>query len=172
MGRLRTTLAALGVIAAVSAAPAGAQQDPRAAPAPGSGLASLRIYNASVSVPDLDRAIGWYRDVLGFREESRVRFSPQVEIAMVEKNGFRIEFLKVADQRPYEPLVQDPPEHLRVLGIKNLVFRVDDLAAADAELKAKGVALLWESRPFPEAKSKVTMFRDPFRQLVTLWQLL
>lgn len=142
------------------------------APAKDRGLRTLRPYNISVSVPNLDEAINWYRDKLGFKLESRVRFSPEVEIAMIELNGFRIEFLQVANSRKLDALHRDPPEHLRILGIKNIVFLVDDLSVADAELKAKGVKLLWESRSFKEANAKVTMFRDNNDNLVTLWQLL
>lgn len=135
------------------------------------GLKTLRPYNISVSVPDLDAAINWYRDKLNFQLESRVRFSPEVEIAMIELNGFRIEFLQVANSNKLDALHRDPPEHLRVLGIKNIVFLVDNLSVADAELKAKGVKLLWESRSFKEANAKVTMFRDNNDNLITLWQL-
>jgi hypothetical protein len=83
------------------------------------------------------------------------------------KNSPRLRFL-IHHPEPVnlEPDRKDPPFHLQIAGLRNLVFFVDDIAAADAELKAKGVDLMWESNFLPHLGTKVTAFRDMDGNLV------
>lgn len=136
------------------------------------GLATLKVYNVAMSVPNIDETVEWYEDKLGFRLEERRRrlASTGADVAIIEKNGFRIEFLQVPNSTRLDALHADPPAHLNTLGVKNLVFLVDDLAATNAELKSKGVNVIWESRVFPEIGATTTFFRDNNDNLVVIWQ--
>lgn len=134
------------------------------------GLETLQIFNVAISVANLDESIEWYQDKLGFRLQSRRRVSTGIEIALIEKKGFFIDLIYIAGSENVEGNPQDPPDHLKVQGLRNLVFWVDDLQAANAELKSKGVQLIWESRYIPEVKTSVTNFRDNNGNLIAIWE--
>ncbi len=134
------------------------------------GLESLRIFNVALSVPNIDTGIKWYSDALGFSLKQRRKVSTGIEIALIEKNGFFIDLIQIADSNNIEGTPKDPPQHLLVQGLRNIVFYVDNLKAVDAHLKSKGIKLMWESRYIPEIKTSVTNFRDPFGNLVAIWE--
>jgi catechol 2,3-dioxygenase-like lactoylglutathione lyase family enzyme len=134
------------------------------------GLATLQIYNVAISVPDIDKSVQWYEDKLGFRLQNRQNVSTGIEIALIEKNGFFIDLIHISGSENLEGNPKEPPEHLSVQGLRNLVFWVDDLQATDAELKSKGVQLIWESRFIPEVKTSVTNFRDNNGNLIAIWE--
>jgi len=134
------------------------------------GLGSLQIFNVAISVSSLDESIQWYEDKLDFQLKNRRKVSTGIEIALIEKNGFYIDLISIANSRNIEGKPKDPPQHLEIQGLRNLVFWVDDLKAADAQLKAKGVRLIWESRYIPEVGTSVTNFRDNSGNLIALWQ--
>ncbi|MBD2463631.1 VOC family protein [Oscillatoria sp. FACHB-1407] len=137
---------------------------------PGEGLETLQIYNVAISVANLDESIEWYEDKLGFQLENRRNVSTGIEIALIEKNGFFIDLIYIAGSENVEGNPQDPPDHLKVQGLRNLVFWVDDLQATDAELKSNGVQLIWESRYIPEVGTSVTNFRDNNGNLIAIWE--
>lgn len=134
------------------------------------GLNTLTIFNVALSVPNIDESIAWYSDKLGFQLKQRRKVSTGIEIALIEKNGFFIDLIAITDSKNLESNPQDPPAHLKVQGIRNLVFWVDDLKATDAQLKAKGVKLIWESRFIQEIGTSVTNFRDNNGNLIAIWQ--
>lgn len=110
------------------------------------GLATLRVYNVAISVPDIDQTVKWYEDKLGFKLQNRRKVSTGIEIALIEKNGFYIDIIRIANSKNVEGTLKDPPDHLSIQGLRNIVFWVDNLKATDAQLKARGVPLIWESR--------------------------
>lgn len=134
------------------------------------GLETLQIYNVAISVANLDESIAWYADKLGFQLKNRRNVSTGIEIALIEKNGFFIDLIYIAGSENVEGKPQAPPNHLKVRGLRNLVFWVDDLPTANAELKSKGVQLIWESRYIPEVKTSVTNFRDNNGNLIAIWE--
>lgn len=134
------------------------------------GLESLQLINVAVSVRDLDQAIDWYTDKLGFTLNYRTAAIEGIELALMEKNGLYIDLIHYPQPINLEPEPKDPPFHLQITGLRNLVFFVDDIAAADAELKAQGVHLMWESNFLPHLGTKVTAFRDMDENLVAFWQ--
>ncbi len=134
------------------------------------GLESLHIFNVAISVPNVDETINWYEDKLGFKLQNRRKVSTGIEIALIEKNGFYIDIIRIANSKNVEGSPQNPPNHLLVQGLRNLVFWVDDLKATDAQLKSKGVKLIWESRYIPEIETSVTNFRDNNGNLIAIWE--
>lgn len=134
------------------------------------GLATLRVYNVAISVPDIDRTIKWYEDKLGFKLQNRRKVSTGIEIALIEKNGFYLDIIRIANSKNVEGTPKAPPDHLSIQGLRNIVFWVDNLKATDAQLKARGVQLIWESKFIPEVKTSVTNFRDNNGNLIAIWE--
>ena len=140
--------------------------------ATGSGLTSLTLHNLASVVSDLDRALGWYSEVLGFELESRVPI-PEGEVAVMTGAGTRLELLcasamKEAGVRLPE-LFAEPPAHTFIVGNKFLVFQVDDLARASAELEAKGVTFLWREKELAPGWV-ATAIRDFDQNLINIFQ--
>ncbi len=134
------------------------------------GMESLQLINVALSVMNLDKAIAWYTDKLGFTLKYRTPAIEGIELALMEKNGLYVDLIHHPEPVNLEPERKDPPFHLQITGLRNLVFFVDDIAAADAELKAKGVYLMWESNFLPHIGTKVTAFRDMDGNLVAFWE--
>lgn len=134
------------------------------------GLATLRVYNIAISVPNIKQTVEWYEDKLGFKLQNRRNVSTGIEIALIEKNGFYIDIIRIANSKNVEGAPKDPPDHLSIQGLRNIVFWVDDLKATDAQLKARGVRLIWESRFIPEVNTSVTNFRDNNGNLIAIWE--
>jgi predicted enzyme related to lactoylglutathione lyase len=78
-----------------------------------------------VSVSDVDRAVAFYRDALGLTFLFRVPGQP---MAFFDAGGIRL-YLGV-------------PEKEEFRAAATLYFRVDDIAAAHAELSGRGVAFI------------------------------
>jgi predicted enzyme related to lactoylglutathione lyase len=78
-----------------------------------------------VSVSDVDRAVGFYRDVLGLRFLFRVPGQP---MAFFDAGGIRL-YLGV-------------PEKEEFRAAATLYFRVDDIEAAHRELTERGVRFI------------------------------
>ncbi len=134
------------------------------------GIESLQLINVALSVMNLNEAIAWYTDKLGFTLKYRTPAIEGIELALMEKNGLYVDLIHHPEPVNLEPERKDPPFHLQITGLRNLVFFVDDIAAADAELKAKGVDLMWESNFLPHLGTKVTAFRDMDGNLVAYWE--
>ncbi len=134
------------------------------------GIESLQLINVALSVMNLNEAIAWYTDKFGFTLKYRTPAIEGIELALMEKNGLYVDLIHHPEPVNLEPERKDPPFHLQITGLRNLVFFVDDIAAADAELKAKGVDLMWESNFLPHLGTKVTAFRDMDGNLVAYWE--
>jgi catechol 2,3-dioxygenase-like lactoylglutathione lyase family enzyme len=111
------------------------------------GFALKGFNHTGVIVTDLDRAIGFFRELLGFELLSRAPRdpaligrmtrlpAPQVEIAHLQGPGHRVELIRyhTDDRRGFEqPRVYDD-------GSAHIAFDVDDVEAAVAAAAAHGV---------------------------------
>ena len=102
-------------------------------------MAEFAFHHGGVSVPDLDAAIAWYRDILGFAEERRFHIDKaNADVAFVRKGALRFEIFEVAGAAPLPDERRFPPSDLRTHGNKHVAFRVDDLEAFLTEMEAKG----------------------------------
>ncbi|MBW4689016.1 MAG: VOC family protein [Komarekiella atlantica HA4396-MV6] len=134
------------------------------------GIESLQLINVALSVMNLNQAIAWYTDKLGFNLKYRTSAIEGIELALMEKNGLYVDLIHYPEPINLELERKDPPFHLQITGLRNLVFFVDDIEAANAELKAKGVYLMWESNFLPHLGTKVTAFRDMDGNLIAFWE--
>ena len=103
-----------------------------------------------ISIPtrDLARAVAWYRDVLGLAES-------QVTDGEVETPNVTLSF--------WEPEREDLPFAANEAGF---AIRVADVAAARAELEAKGVEFIAET--WDSGVCHFAAFRDPDGNTIVL----
>ena len=113
--------------------------------------------HVGIAVASLDQALAFYRDVLGLEVE------PPEEIA---SQRVRAHFVAVGDAtlELLEPTTADSPIarflEKRGPGMHHVALRVDDIDAALAELKARGVRLIDET-PRPGAHGSRVAFLHP-----------
>jgi len=112
-----------------------------------------------ISVSDLDHAIAWYQEVLGF-ELSKEHYHHPVAVDLVHQ-GCRL-LLHVAER----PATIDYPNASQTL----ICLGTEDIRRSMAELKSKGVLLLHdEPQEFPGGL--FCAFKDPFGNVHELVEL-
>ncbi len=115
------------------------------------GLA--RLGQIAVPVTDIDRAVAFYRDVLGMR----FLFQAPPGLGFFDLDGVR--------------LMLDAPAAEHAGNASVLYYKVDDIQAAHATLVARGVT--FEGEPhliarLPDHELWMAFFRDPDRNLLAL----
>ena len=131
---------------------------------------TLALHNITITVSDLDTAVGWWHQVFAMTETARSRFEAiNADVAYVEGHGFRLELLQPADGYRVPDMFLDPPEHIRPIGNKALVFRVDDLAAVTARFRDLGVTIVWDQLDLGDG-SVSTAIRDTDGNFVNVFQ--
>jgi methylmalonyl-CoA/ethylmalonyl-CoA epimerase len=112
------------------------------------------IDHVGVAVPDLELAVAWYREHFGMEV---------VHEEVNEEQGVREAMLRVGDSgscvQLLAPLSADSPIG-RFLerhgpGIQQVAYRVDDVAAASAVLRERGLRLLYDEPRRGTAGSRV-----------------
>jgi methylmalonyl-CoA/ethylmalonyl-CoA epimerase len=110
-------------------------------------MASLfsAVDHVGVAVPDLDAAIAWYRDMFGMEpvheevnEEQGVR-----EAMLAVAPGADTQLQLLAPLRPDAPIARFLDRSGP--GIQQIAYRVADIDAACAELRARGLRLLYDA---------------------------
>lgn len=111
------------------------------------------MYSAAVFVNNLERAIEFYRDVLG--------------LPLRVQGSFGAEFLTGEVRVAVHPAVH--PESKALVGRHTgLTFHVDGLLHFCGDLHAKGVTFIAE--PSQEAYGIMAMVADPDGNVVALWE--
>jgi catechol 2,3-dioxygenase-like lactoylglutathione lyase family enzyme len=142
------------------------------------------MHHVGLTVADLERSLGFYRDVLGF---TLVRRRPQLDSDYVaQQTGFPGVVLDVASFR----VTPDSPQSLEIVqylnqagppvesatnrpGASHLCMMVDDLRACHAALSAKGVR--FKSEPVtitagPNTGGLAVYFYDPDGYVLELFE--
>ncbi len=103
---------------------------------------SLRVEHIALAVADLDAAIAHYASVWGLEVEHRERVDDQgVEEAMLPIGDSYLQLLGATD--PETTVGKFLAK--RGEGLHHIAYEVDDLQAALADLKSKGVPLIDEA---------------------------
>jgi methylmalonyl-CoA/ethylmalonyl-CoA epimerase len=112
-------------------------------------------HHGGVSVPNLDAAIAWYRDVLGFEFQYKATI-PGVPctFAIVQNGDLRMEIFEVPGAKPLPSERRVPDEDLRTHGNKHVSFAVDDVPAFGEELRKRGADIVW-IKEFPNGKANI-----------------
>jgi len=113
--------------------------------------------HVGIAVGDLAASLGFFRDALGLEMDAPEDVpSQRVRVTFLPAGESSLELL--------EPTTPDSPvaRYLtkRGAGVHHVAFRVDDIRAALAELKARGVRLIDES-PRPGAHGALVAFIHP-----------
>ncbi|MFX1506251.1 MAG: VOC family protein [Promethearchaeota archaeon] len=111
----------------------------------------LEIAMNQINVTNLEEAIAWYTEVLGF-ELSKEHYYPPQAVDLIQKGGIRLLLYKVQKNTKI-----DYPNQAQSL----IIFRTIDLKQIIKELTDKGVEFLYsEVKEFPAGI--FTAFKDPF----------
>jgi quinoprotein glucose dehydrogenase len=96
----------------------------------------LRGHHVTASVKDIDRAVKWYQEVLGFTLAERGnRGNGMMQFAELKIPGFGVALVWLRDA-PTAPAPASPP--MNGAGWLHLVFAVPDVALAYRQLKQRG----------------------------------
>ena len=131
---------------------------------------TLSLHNITITVSDIDAAVRWWHDVFGLNETARSRFDAiNADVAYIEGHGFRLELLQPANGYRVADMFLDPPEHIRPIGNKALVLRVNDLAQATTRFRDLGVTIVWDQLDLGDG-SVSTAIRDTDGNFINVFQ--
>jgi catechol 2,3-dioxygenase-like lactoylglutathione lyase family enzyme len=143
---------------------------------------TLRLDHTSIVVDDLDAAIAFFAE-LGMEEEGRARIEGPVvdRVNALEGISVDIAMLRTSDglgklelTKFHAPAVIDPePRNAlgNTLGLRSIMFAVDDIDAAVAGLRKHGGELIGELAQF-EQSYRLCYMRGPAGIIVALAQQL
>ncbi len=110
-----------------------------------------------IAVADVDAALAFYRDALGLEiEASEDVVSQRVRAHMMQAGESALELLEAT--APDSPIARYLEK--RGPGLHHITLRVDDIRAALAHLRARGVRLI-DEQPRPGAESALVAFIHP-----------
>lgn len=100
--------------------------------------------HAGVSVPNLEEAVAWYHDVLGFSVDRRIFIeSIPANVAVMSNGNLRMEIFEAqGGKAPTEDRTL-PDQDVRTWGNKHTSFAVDDVMAVGELLKRRGADIVW-----------------------------
>ncbi len=105
------------------------------------------FHHGGVSVPDIEAAIDWYGDVLGYAVERRFYIAPaKAKAAMLRKGPLRIELFEPEDAAALPEDRRHPPRDLLTHGNKHVAYRIDSLDAFLGEMETKSVDIAFVVR--------------------------
>ncbi len=108
-------------------------------------VGAMRPHHFGISVPDLDAAIAWYGQMLGFALEQRLFIEKiPAHIAFVRRGEFRIEIFQVGGAAPLPNDRRVPNLDLKTHGNKHMCFELPDVPAAVAALRQAGADIAFE----------------------------
>lgn len=119
----------------------------------------IGIDHVGISVADLEESVAWYVDKLGFELARPIYRNPDsaMTIAAIRRDGFTIELFEIEGAADLPEYRRDPSADLRVHGLAHFAFGVDDVAAVQAELEAKGVEIVM---PLTESRTNFFFVND------------
>ncbi len=143
-------------------------------------MAVLRLTHIGICVTDLERAMRFYRDLLGFtyRSELRVQGEPSntllrlrgvdLRAVYLERDGTRIELLHYAAPGA---VGDGAARAMNARGLTHLSLRVDSVRDSLATLRAGGARVLDETLiDLPEFGAAAVFVTDPDGTLIELVQ--
>jgi len=126
----------------------------------------LTLHHATASVGDLNRAVKWYQEKLGFKVALRRKLNANSEIAWMIMPGLRIDLI----QRKDSSKSSNAEDHLLTQGWAHIVFSVPDADRAYAILKARGVNLPEPINTNNELHIKASHFPDSEGNWLEIYQ--
>ena len=132
-------------------------------------MTPYRLFCVTLSTPNIDRTVSWYRDKLGYEVYARRDF-PQVgaRVAVLEGGDLRLELLEHKDRLTAGPRLR-PGERPH---LSQFAVLVDDLDAKMAELRTKNVRPVWNRRVDHDLGLCFQFIKDCDGNLIQLVELL
>lgn len=141
----------------------------------------LGTRHTGIVVQDLERALRFWRDVMGLRVVIDFWETGQFIDTVQGLSGVSLHMIKLA--APDGTLVEllhdvahptAPPDRNQLcdLGIRHIAFTVADVAAAWTTLRAEGCTTLSEPVTSPDGKARLFFARDPEGNLLEIVQML
>jgi glyoxylase I family protein len=96
-----------------------------------------RIDHIELVTADAQRVERFYTEVLGFKVRERVSVPGGLQLTYLDLGGTTVELMK------YEALAPKPREEGERFGYRMMALEVDDMDAALAYLKARGIEPVW-----------------------------
>jgi methylmalonyl-CoA/ethylmalonyl-CoA epimerase len=117
----------------------------------------VTLDHVGIAVADIGDAMAFFRDALGLEIDTVENVpSQRVRAHFIAVGDASLELLEAtADDSPIAKFVAK-----RGPGLHHITLRVDDIAAAIAQLKARGVRLI-DERPRPGAHGSLVAFIHP-----------
>jgi methylmalonyl-CoA/ethylmalonyl-CoA epimerase len=101
-------------------------------------------HHGGISVPDLDAAIAWWYEVLGFEVERRFPIPSIPAQVVILKNGpLHIELFQVDGAKPLPDERRQPDTDVYTHGNKHVSFAVESVQEFAVQLKARGADIVW-----------------------------
>ncbi|MFX0185550.1 MAG: VOC family protein [Candidatus Hodarchaeota archaeon] len=111
----------------------------------------LEIAMNQINVTNLEEAITWYTEILGFKLSKKHYYPPRA-VDLVQKGNVRLLLYQVQ-----KPTMIDYPNEAQSI----IIFKTDDIKKMMEELSKKGVEFLYpEIEEFPAGLFNA--FKDPF----------
>lgn len=140
------------------------------------------IHHTAISTGNLERAIAFYRDVLGFEEVSTMTWEVgnQVvdQITGLEASSGRLVMLKSGNShielfqfRSPEPRPNDPKRPVCDHGLTHICLEVLDIDEEYARLKSAGMKFHCSPQDLGQGAARVTYGRDPDGNVIELLEL-
>ena len=139
-----------------------------------------RLFHVCITVPDIEEALGFYRDVLGLESIGSLRNEKadgavlgfpgqEIEIHADHLVGKRTENATVIDLieflTPKTVVADGPYKHMNHVGITRMAFDVDDTDAIHAKLRQRGdIEMLCEPQSVQAPTGgtlRILTFKDP-----------
>ena len=137
------------------------------------------IQHTAISTQDLDRALGFYRDLIGFEVESDFPVEGNAgadAILGLDGTKFRVVMLRLGESRielfqfhAPNPAKSNPTRPVCDHGITHICLRVTDIRAEYERLAAAGVR--FHCPPIDAGGQTATYMRDPDGNVVELLEV-
>lgn len=105
----------------------------------------MKIKYTTMIVRDMDESVSFYRDVMGFKVDSRHNPGPGIAITLLKGEGDAM-----------VELIKDPQHDI---GIYSVGMAVEDIEISVEELKSKGANITMD--PVPITVGKLAFLEDP-----------
>lgn len=139
------------------------------------------IPHTGIVVRDLEGALRFYRDLLGFSVATELREAgdyinnmlglERVDVTTVKLSAPDHSLIELLQFRSHRGRSRGPMAPCD-FGITHIAFTVDDLDREYKRLRAAGVAFNARSQTSPDGYAKVTFCRDPEGNLIELVEVL
>jgi lactoylglutathione lyase/glyoxylase I family protein len=146
-------------------------------PAPNSAspFADMRGHHVAVRTPDLETALRFYVDTLGFRVIAKWAYADEqlAYVAPATDDHFYVEILGGGDPTPRDVRpYTDLGDSLKYAGYHHFCLNVTNVDETLEKLRERGVTIVAEPFELAAISRRLAFFSDPFGNLIELAQVL